>query len=325
MERHLQMISIIIPVYNVEAYIENSLKSVFNQTYTDYEIILVDDGSRDKSIEIAQKLIENHSFKNCTIITEENSGQGVARNAGMLRASGEWLYFMDPDDLIPTDALSVLLEVAEKTTADMTFCEWRYSRNGLIEERKGEYKFSQYTSGEIQLAFLLRKKKILVPGTLFRRTWLLNENIVFPQLRFSEDINFLWNAIAKAERVAEVDYCLYIYMVRGNSTMTSSKLSHIKQSYDGLCRVNDAFQKDGRVTEEVKRWMLSRWVFGIMRASAGVMKWTEYKALIEQLSYKKHCRDLQGFPDLKVGLMRKIFLCSPKMFYVIAARWNPYI
>lgn len=316
------MISIIIPVYNVEAYIESSLTSIFNQTYTDYELILVDDGSQDKSMETAKKLIEYHEFKNYIVITEENSGQGAARNAGMLRASGEWLYFMDSDDLIPPNALSVLLDAAENTVADMIFCEWCYSKGG--NRRRDAYKVDLYTSGEIQLGFLLRKKKILASGTLYKRAWLINERIVFPQIRFSEDVNFLWNAIAKIDRVAEVGCCLYTYVVRDNSIMTSSKLSHIKQGYDELCGVSDAFQKDGRVIEEVKRWMLSRWVLGAIHSSAGAMKWTEYKALMEQLSYKKHCRNLKGFPDLKVRLVRNMILCFPKVFYIIASKWNPH-
>lgn len=319
------MISIIIPVYNVEKYIEDTIKSILNQTYTDYELILVDDGSCDRSIEIAKNLIEGYGLKEYTVIVEENSGLGAARNAGMSKARGEWIYFMDADDLLPENALSVILKVAEKTSSDITFCGFEFSKSGLVEKKVSEYKTSIYTSEEMQLAFLLRQKKILAPGTLYKSEWLRNEQIVFPQLRFSEDGYFLWKAIIKANRVAEIEGCLYTYIIRGNSIMTSSKFSDIKKSYDAFCGLNDEFQKDNSVINEVKRWMLSRWVLGVMRANAGVMKWREYYSFMQKLSYKKHCRNLQGFPDTRVSLMRNIILFNLKIFYLIASKRNPYI
>jgi Glycosyltransferases involved in cell wall biogenesis len=319
------MISIIIPVYNVEGYIENSMKSIFDQTFTDYELILVDDGSSDKSIEIVKKLIESHRFKKYEIITEKNSGQGVARNTGMLKARGEWIYFMDADDLLPRNALAVMQEVAEKSLADMVFCGFEFSKNGLINKEVNEYKTNLYTSKEIQLAYLLRKKKILVPGTLYRSKWLQKKEVVFPQLRFSEDVYFLWKAITKAQRVAEIDGCLYTYIVRKNSTMTSSKFSNIKKSYEEFYELSLEFQKDNRVIKEVKRWMLSRWVLGIMRANAGIMKWNEYNIFMQKLSYKEHCRNLKGFPDQRVNLMRNISLFNLRVFYLTASKRNPYL
>lgn len=319
------MISIIIPVYNVEAYIESTIKSLLNQTYTNYELMLVDDGSRDKSIEIAINLINGHGFKEYTVIEQKNSGQGAARNAGMFKARGEWIYFMDADDLLPENALDMMLKAAESTSADITFCSFEYSKNGLVEKKRIECKTNIYTSEEMQRAFLLRKKKILVPGTLYKSEWLRNKKIVFPELRFSEDVYFLWNAIIKATRIAEVEACLYTYIVRGNSTMTSSKFTDIKESYDAFCRLNNDFQKNDDIIREVKRWMLSRWILGIMRANAGVMRWGEYNSFMKELSYREHCKNLRGFPDVRVNMMRNICLFNLRAFYSIASKRNPYI
>lgn len=319
------MISIIIPVYNVESYIEGTMKSLLNQTYTDYELILVDDGSKDNSIEIAINLINDHGFKKYIVIKQENSGQGAARNAGMFQAKGEWIYFMDADDLLPEYTLDMMFKAAEETSADITFCGFEYSKNGVIEKKKSTCKTNVYTSEEMQKAFLLRKKKILAPGTLYKSEWLKNKEIVFPKLRFSEDAYFLWNAIIKATRIAEVEACLYTYIVRGNSIMTSSKFTDIKKSYNAFCKLDCDFQKNDNVIREVKRWMLPRWVLGIMRANAGVMKWGDYSSFMKELSYKEHCKNLSGFPDVRVDIMKSISLFSLRAFFLVASKRNPYL
>lgn len=319
------MISVVIPVYNVEDYIANSIKSILKQTYTDYELILVDDGSSDRSIEVAEELLEINGFKKYVVIKEENSGQGVARNIGMSKVRGEWIYFMDSDDMLPENTLSVMVRAAEKTLADIVFCGFEFSENGLIEKSEDNYKTNIYTSEAIQLEFLLRRKKILVPGTLYKSDWLRDKKIVFPSLRFSEDVYFLWNAIIKAKRVTEVEGCLYTYIVRGNSTMTRPPILNIKKSYEKFCELNIRLQTDRNVIEEVKKWMLPRWVFGVMRASAGVMKWDVYKKLMGELSYKRHCKNLKGFPDIRVSLMRKLVFFNLSVFYMMASKWNPYI
>jgi len=104
-------ISIIIPVYNVELYIERCILSVLNQTYQDIEIILIDDCGRDNSMTIAQQIIDNHPKKYETHILrhEKNQGLSESRNSGIRAANGNYLFFLDSDDELPNDSLQFLV------------------------------------------------------------------------------------------------------------------------------------------------------------------------------------------------------------------------
>lgn len=133
------MISIIIPVYNVEKYIEATLVSIMNQTFKDYEIILVDDGCTDKSLYIAERTLRENLFKNYLILKETNSGQGVARNFGVDNASGEWVFFMDADDLLPVYALGELVNATKKENVEVVFGKFRFSIGERIQEKKKDF------------------------------------------------------------------------------------------------------------------------------------------------------------------------------------------
>ena len=115
-----ELISVIIPVYNVEQYVERCLNSVINQSYTNLEIILVDDGSTDRSGEICdQYALKDSRIK---VIHEENAGLGEARNRGLRIVSGDYICFVDSDDWIEEDYCKELIEAAERTNSDISIC-----------------------------------------------------------------------------------------------------------------------------------------------------------------------------------------------------------
>ena len=103
-------ISIIIPVYNIEKYISNSIKSIINQTDKDFEVIIIDDGSTDNSIAIAQKLLKNTNI-NYKIIKQKNSGVSAARNTGIKHSNSNYIYFLDGDDFIDNKTIEILKKI----------------------------------------------------------------------------------------------------------------------------------------------------------------------------------------------------------------------
>lgn len=111
------LVSVIIPVYNVENYLKECLDSVLNQTYKNIEVIVINDGSTDKSLHI----LEDYSskFNNIKIIDQENSGQSVARNKGLENAKGKYIYFLDSDDYILPDTLKKLIKKLEMNNLDI--------------------------------------------------------------------------------------------------------------------------------------------------------------------------------------------------------------
>ena len=125
----MKKISIIIPVYNVEQYIKNCLESVINQTYDNWEIILIDDGSTDNS----KAIYENIAIKK---FKQTNKGVSAARNLGIEKAQGDYIVFLDADDWIEKNFLERMLEVIENEDADIVQCNFYYANNRSNIERK---------------------------------------------------------------------------------------------------------------------------------------------------------------------------------------------
>ena len=124
-----KLISVIVPVYNVEEYLEECLESIKHQTYTDIEVILVNDGSTDNSKEICEKYCrQDNRFK---LINQENQGLSEARNVGIRESIGEYIYFVDSDDMIKTDILQTLLSFM-KDDVDIVGCNYSTKKEDLI-------------------------------------------------------------------------------------------------------------------------------------------------------------------------------------------------
>lgn len=116
MSKENEMISCIIPMYNAELYIDRCIQSVLNQTYKNVEIVVVDDGSKDSSLEIVKKLYHSNGIK---LIQKTNGGVSSARNVGMLEATGEYIFFLDSDDFLPNNSFELLIDKIRQYSADM--------------------------------------------------------------------------------------------------------------------------------------------------------------------------------------------------------------
>ena len=125
------MISVIIPVYNVELYIKQCLDSVINQTYTDLQIIIIDDGSTDGSKAICEEYANRDS--RMVFISQENAGVSSARNKGIEQATGEWISFVDADDWLELNAYEKILDYSNKyDTPDLIFFNRKIMKNGML-------------------------------------------------------------------------------------------------------------------------------------------------------------------------------------------------
>lgn len=113
------MISIIVPIYNVERYIRKCLDSIANQTYKDFEVLMINDGSTDRSAEIAETYLHDNRFQ---LINKSNGGQGQARNIGLEKAKGEYVCFIDSDDFIASEYLEILYGLLKNNSADIAQC-----------------------------------------------------------------------------------------------------------------------------------------------------------------------------------------------------------
>lgn len=215
-------ISIIIPVYNVEAYLRQCLDSVLNQTLRDIEIICVDDGSTDASADILKEYSANDS--RIKVITRKNGGAGSARNAGLAIATGEWLAFLDADDEFDKMMLAEMVEVGDSSIADIAAC-------------------TDVSHGDI-----FHRWRGWAWDKLFKRDFIKHRQLEFQNLPVSNDLYFTYSALAEAEKIATIPKSYVFHRKRPGSVETTrdraplSPLEAVKALYarvgmiDGFAR-----------------------------------------------------------------------------------------
>ncbi len=207
-------ISVVIPAYNTGALIESTLRSILNQDRDDYEIIVVDDASTDATYAVAERTLRHVERPWQLLRHERNGGVSASRNTGMSRASGEYLYFMDADDLADSNLLSVLFRAISESVADIVFCGFRGEKPSGEEVRipvridpTKRYKGSDWV--------LLRLSKKISPtvwSMMFRRCFLDNIGLLFSEgCSAGEDTEFVTKALSMTGKVVFVAECPYFY------------------------------------------------------------------------------------------------------------------
>lgn len=212
-------ISVIIPVYNGERFIEKCLDSLSKQTMNQIEIIVINDGSTDATAEI----LENYQ-KECKmslkIFTRKNAGQAAARNFGIQQAVGKYLAFMDSDDYVERDYLQRLYETALKYDADVVTCGYRsVNPDGKVLQTVSVSPFGEVTDYGKPGVFVVWAK-------LFLRQFILDNQFEFPEGgKIYEDVPFSLETKFKGKNVKAISYIGYNYVQHGASTMSSSKVT----------------------------------------------------------------------------------------------------
>ena len=236
-------VSVIVPIYNVENYIEKCLETLVNQTLEDIEIILVNDGSKDNSEVIAKRFLKNYPEK-IVYLEKENGGLSDARNYGIPYAKGEYVAFLDSDDYVEKDMYEKMYTLAKKENSDMVQCNfyWEY-----IEEQKRKL-------GDLEE--YQNKKEMIVKGRveawnkLIRREVLENPDIRFPKGLRYEDVEFTYKLVPFINKVSFIKEPFVHYVQRGNS-ISNSQNERTGEIFDILDNVIK-FYKEKNIYEEYK-------------------------------------------------------------------------
>ena len=207
------MISVIVPVYNAGKWLREALQSLKDQTYDNIEVIMINDGSTDGSEEICLEF--SATDPRFHLMTQTNSGVSIARNNGIEQAKGEWIAFMDADDVMPPDALNILMKHAEESGAKIV--AGTYAR-GIPEKAPHGKGNATTVSSETAIVIGLYQKRILNSpcGVLYHKSVFLQE----PPLRFRkcryEDLDMFYQAFERVDQVCMTDQIVYFY--RDNPT-----------------------------------------------------------------------------------------------------------
>lgn len=263
-------VSVIVPVYNTEKYLKRCIDSIVNQTYANLEIILVDDGSTDNSQNICKEYAQ--ADKRICVISGENYGVSHARNEGMRKATGDFLYFVDSDDLLSINAIDTMVKEFEKVDCELVIAGY--------SEMENDEKAVKKSWGKLTLTSNDAKKSVLdesgAGGYLWNKLFiasLIKENdIKFDeQICVWEDVLFVMEYIDKCKKVDLIDDIVYVYCRRYGSAIEYSRYSsRLYTQLDAITKIKTLVDLD-EPTEELLEYRKARCCLGLIR-SMGIGK-----------------------------------------------------
>lgn len=282
-------ITIVVPVYKVEKYLEKCVTSLINQTFPDIEIILVDDGSPDSCPEICDYFAENDS--RIKAIHKPNGGLSDARNAGIREASGEYILFVDSDDYIDLDACEKFICAAADSTPDVVVANAR-----RIEGEKESIMLHQFNThggivtGEQYIKAELKTNTMYMAAwlNLYNRKFLLDNNLEFKCGLLHEDEQFTPRVILKAKKVLGTDIVFYNYLIREDSITKKNDLTwnavHIIQTCYELAGIYDKLEDD-ELKALLNDLLVSKYLYAFQ---IGGLHRKEYDSFIDKNFVWKH-------------------------------------
>lgn len=315
------LISIIMPVYNVEKYLERALNSVINQTYTNLEIILINDGSNDNSGVLCEEMAKKD--RRIKVIHQENSGVAMARNIGLKNATGKYIGFVDPDDVISNKMYEILYKAIMDNDSNIATCNY-------VTFMKEIPKFDEFYKAEVltndeAIKEIMKDKKVtsycwdkLFDIELFK-------DIEFPNVKSFEDAGTIFKLFLKVDKAVHVDMNLYGYYIRDNSITGEYNMKYImdfakivKYRYDillkekpSLCeyvnlnRVNFSTRCFLDIAKHKKIKVLNNKSFKEML----------YEEL--EIAKKLNTREIRKLNTKKLNLLNRILFFNPYLFYFI--------
>lgn len=277
------LISIIIPVFNVEKYLSRCLKSIINQSYNNLEIIIVNDGSTDKSGNIC----EYYSTKDSRlkVIHKENGGQGSARNLALDVCEGEYVSFVDSDDWIKSDMIDHMLQAIKEEDAQLAVCgictfnDIKYSDHIYYTEKK------VFTNSDLIKEYISKPTIHTGPcNKLYHRK--LFDNIRFPNIRAREDAYIMHEVLSGVDRAVYIPECKYIQYIRPGSTeqigFNNSKLHLL----DSEIRLQEFIQENYLSLYNYVEYNYGLAIINLMDDIVGSFSYKKHKDLYEELINK---------------------------------------
>ena len=313
-----KVISIIVPIYNTERYLERCLESIINQEYKNLEIILINDGSEDNSIDICEKYKKTDN--RIIIINKEHTGVSDTRNVGLKNATGEYIGFVDSDDYINKEMFKQLIEGAEKFKCDISMCD-------LIETNSFKNEVCEYKSKNV----LMNKKEALeqllydknignyMTVKLFRRE--LMEDIKFPENTFYEDIYVAYKLFQKANNILYIPIPMYNYYQRKDSIVNNVTIQSIQQY---LKAVFERYYDLKKTSRGITLYNVYSIVNVVIKMSIWAIKISDFE-LFDNLIYNYYCKMKKELYLVDEGELVKIMTDLEKACFYLLKLDNSFL
>lgn len=313
----MKKISVIVPVYNTEKYLEKCLDSISSQTYSNLEIIVVDDGSKDNSAYVYNKFKQKDS--RVVIICKNNGGLSDARNYGIIHSTGEYICFIDSDDYIEVDYIEKMYNAIEKYNADICCC-------GKIIETKNKSNYvntkNEFVVNSVEaLKLYLQKKEIdnSAVDKLYKR--ILFDHIRFPIGKYYEDIGTVYKLFIASNNIVHIKNPLYHYVMREQSI---SHERYSEKQLDSLYMTKEAVNDIMRLYPQLKEYATAYYALELVTTIRQIYHslgkeeiYTKYNSIFEE-----YCENFKLFIcNRHIPFLKKIMMIFIRYrFFILVDR-----
>lgn len=305
-------ISVIIPMFNVEKYIEKTLNSVIEQTFKDFEIILINDGSTDRTVDICQEYL--NKYNNIMLFEQKNKGVSSARNLGIDKANSKYIIFIDADDLLEKDMLEVLYEDIVKNNADMSICGYIIKNlDDTIIYHYNTNLYKLFDKTMIMQEFLRERLFGIALWNKLIKADIVKKHKFDESLKINEDKKFLFSVISECKNVIYNDVCKYKYILRKNSAATAK---FDNRMFD-VIKVNDYIFKtlkdcDSDIKSLISKNVISNYImlYRIMTLASNrkeyILEYNELRQKILNFDISKCEKNISKLNRLEINMIKRI-------------------
>lgn len=310
------LVSVIVPVYNVESYLKRCIESILNQTYDNFEIILVDDGSTDKSVNICDDYHKNPFIK---VIHKKNGGLSSARNCGLDHNNGDYITFIDADDFVAPNYLETLVSLIINHNAEISIVGMTTTKNSKIKPLTNSSSISINPETALKRMLLEHGFSVSATGKLYIKQ--LFEHNRYPEGKLYEDNGCTYKLFMKSHKIAFADIPLYYYFIRQDS-ITNSSFNIQKTDYITL--TDEACKTIYSKYPNLKNACLNRMAvarLSILRQILNSPQNTYTQQLTAELInfFRTHSRQILHSKDIspKIRISTMLILLNPKLIKII--------
>jgi len=310
-------VSIIIPCYNCSEFIYETIESLKAQTYKDFEVICVNDGSTDNTLDIL-KSIRSSSGLDMIIIDQQNSGVSKTRNVGIDAANGEYLLFLDSDDVYNKFFLEKLLLAIEQNNADCAYCKLTRNIEKVIAFDASGVEITKEDQTTAMDKLLYQMGSYGFCCYIYRRKTIQNNKIYFDEnTKYCEDREFNWKYLCLCQNFAFIDSELYGYRINPNSALTQKiTWNRCEESLKATLRVQ-MYMTERKIGFEsnIEKHFYSRVMWTLLKDAAASKNKEIFKKLGKSYDVKKCMRNTKRRFGKLVSLAARLYLIHPMLFY----------
>lgn len=313
----MKNISVIIPCYNCASFIVETLDSLKNQSYKEFEIICINDGSTDNTLEVLEEYKKQNDVE-IVIVTQENGGVSRARNTGIENSCGEYILFLDSDDLYHPEFVEKLYNAMVEKNVDVAYCRLSRNYDEVFKEHKN-ISFNDNTQNEIMSNLLYRMAEFGFYCYMYKKEVLLHHNINFDvDTRHFEDREFNWKYLCHCYTAVLVDAPLYFYRVNESSVTRRRSIKWRTDGLDAVLRVEAYLKKQHcEFADHIKSYLFPRVVWSMAKNYSLCKEKSLFQRFIREYDVKSCMKRTAKDKNKLVSIASFLYLIHPMLFYYI--------